>query len=199
MNKVQDLNKTAIRRIAQRAGIKSISGLLYEETRGVAAVFLENLLRIVVSFTQNARRKTVSVKDVENALKADLLPMGDFASLEKGHVTHCKNLNPRSKSGAKTSKFRPGVKALMNIRKAQKADCLYFPAASFSRFVRKIGDKFMKGLRFSQESLDLIQIVLENHLILLFEDANLCAISAGRQTVYPKDVQLVRRIIGMRS
>ncbi|KAI0262016.1 hypothetical protein BGY98DRAFT_1051516 [Russula aff. rugulosa BPL654] len=34
-----------IRRLARRGGVKRISGLIYEETRGVLKVFLENVIR----------------------------------------------------------------------------------------------------------------------------------------------------------
>jgi histone H4 len=35
----------AIRRLARRGGVKRISGLIYEETRGVLKIFLENVIR----------------------------------------------------------------------------------------------------------------------------------------------------------
>ena len=39
---IQGITKPAIRRLARRGGVKRISGLIYEETRGVLKVFLEN-------------------------------------------------------------------------------------------------------------------------------------------------------------
>ena len=39
------ITKPAIRRLARRGGVKRISGLIYEETRGVLKVFLENVIR----------------------------------------------------------------------------------------------------------------------------------------------------------
>jgi len=38
---IQGITKPAIRRLARRGGVKRISGLIYEETRGVLKVFLE--------------------------------------------------------------------------------------------------------------------------------------------------------------
>jgi histone H3/H4 len=38
----------AIRRLARRGGVKRISGLIYEETRGVLKIFLENVRRRVI-------------------------------------------------------------------------------------------------------------------------------------------------------
>ena len=63
------LQKPAIRRLARRGGVKRISGLIYEETRGVLKVFLENVIRDSVTYTEHARRKTVTALDVVYALK----------------------------------------------------------------------------------------------------------------------------------
>ena len=42
-DKVQGIRKPSIRRLARRGGVKRISGLLYEETRGVLKGFLDNV------------------------------------------------------------------------------------------------------------------------------------------------------------
>ena len=84
------ITKPAIRRLARRGGVKRISGLIYEETRGVLKIFLENvspphrLVRFVysssdlfnfqvirdsVTYTEHAKRKTVTSLDVVYALK----------------------------------------------------------------------------------------------------------------------------------
>ena len=66
---IQGITKPAIRRLARRGGVKRISGLIYEETRGVLKVFLENVIRDAVTYTEHARRKTVTALDVVHALK----------------------------------------------------------------------------------------------------------------------------------
>jgi histone H4 len=66
---IQGVTKPAIRRMARRGGVKRIAGLIYEETRGVLKVFLENVLRDGVTYTEHARRKTVTALDVVYALK----------------------------------------------------------------------------------------------------------------------------------
>jgi histone H4 len=48
---IQGITKPAIRRLARRGGVKRISGLIYEETRGVLKVFLENVIRDAVTYT----------------------------------------------------------------------------------------------------------------------------------------------------
>ncbi len=57
-------HQPAIRRLARRGGVKRISGLIYEETRGVLKVFLESVIRDAVTYTEHAKRKTVTAMDV---------------------------------------------------------------------------------------------------------------------------------------
>ncbi|XP_078283813.1 histone H4-like [Rhinoraja longicauda] len=66
---IQGITKPAIRRLARRGGVKRISGLIYEETRGLLKVFLENVIRDAVTYTEHAKRKTVTAVDVVYALK----------------------------------------------------------------------------------------------------------------------------------
>merc|ERR1711879_88943 len=66
---IQGITKPAIRRLARRGGVKRISGLIYEETRGVLKVFLENVIRDAVTYTEHAKRKTVTALDFVYALK----------------------------------------------------------------------------------------------------------------------------------
>ena len=66
---IQGITKPAIRRLARRGGVKRISGLIYEETRTVLKTFLENVIRDAVTYTEHARRKTVTSMDVVYALK----------------------------------------------------------------------------------------------------------------------------------
>lgn len=66
---IQGITKPAIRRLARRGGVKRISGLIYEETRGVLKRFLEDIIRNAVVYTEHARRRTVTAKDVLYSLK----------------------------------------------------------------------------------------------------------------------------------
>ena len=63
---IQGITKPSIRRLARRGGI---SVLIYEETRSVLKVFLENVVRDAVTYTEHARRKTVTAMDICYALK----------------------------------------------------------------------------------------------------------------------------------
>jgi len=66
---VYGVTKPAIRRLARRGGVKRISGLIYEETRGVLKTFLENIISDAIVYTVHAKRKTVTSQDIVYALK----------------------------------------------------------------------------------------------------------------------------------
>uniref|UniRef100_A0A8R7QJA8 Histone H4 n=1 Tax=Triticum urartu TaxID=4572 RepID=A0A8R7QJA8_TRIUA len=50
-------------------GVKPISRLIYEETCGVLKIFVENVIRDIVTYIEHARRKTVTAMDVVYTLK----------------------------------------------------------------------------------------------------------------------------------
>ncbi|TFK00093.1 transmembrane protein 87A-like [Platysternon megacephalum] len=66
---IQGISKPAISHLARRGGVKCIAGLIYEETCGVLMVFLENMIHDAVTYTERAKRKTVTAMDVVYALK----------------------------------------------------------------------------------------------------------------------------------
>ena len=49
--------------------ISNNSPVIYEETRGVLKTFLEGVIRDAVTYTEHAKRKTVTSLDVVYALK----------------------------------------------------------------------------------------------------------------------------------
>ncbi len=63
------ITKPAIRRLCRRGGVKRISSFIYDDTRAVLRGFLENVIRDSVTYTEHARRKTVTAMDVVYALK----------------------------------------------------------------------------------------------------------------------------------
>jgi len=96
----------------------------------------------------------------------------------------------------KPHRYRPGTRALMMIRKYQKSTELLLRKMPFIRLIREVAQEFKSDLRFNANALVALQEASEHYLIQLFEDANLCAIHAKRVTIYPKDIDLARRIRG---
>ena len=95
-------------------------------------------------------------------------------------------------------RYRPGTKALMEIKALQKTTHLLLRKLPFARLVREIAVK-IKGiddLRWQSRALEALQTAAEDFLIALFEDANLCAIHGKRVTIQVKDMQLAKRLRG---
>jgi histone H3 len=99
----------------------------------------------------------------------------------------------------KPHRFRPGTVALREIRRFQRGTELLIRRLPFQRLVREIAQKFNNDLRFQGTALIALQEAAEAYLVGLFADANLCAIHAKRVTIFPKDIQLARRIRGERE
>ncbi|KAF7642381.1 hypothetical protein LDENG_00258960 [Lucifuga dentata] len=100
----------------------------------------------------------------------------------------------------KKRRFRPGTKALMEIRKYQKSTSLLLRKLPFSRLVREVCQSCTReALRWEVYALLALQEAAEAFLVNLFADANLCAIHAKRVTLFPRDVQLARRLRGVEN
>jgi histone H4 len=63
------ISRSAIRRLARRAGVVRMSALVYDETRAVLKVFVHALVQDAFVYMQHAHRKTISTTDVLFALK----------------------------------------------------------------------------------------------------------------------------------
>ena len=111
-----------------------------------------------------------------------------------------KTVTPRSTAQEGTKRkphrFRPGTVALREIRKYQKSAERLLPRAPFVRVCRQILSQVPhgQGCRFSQEAITALQEVTEAYLVGLFEDAQLCAIHAGRVTLMVRDLALARKL-----
>ena len=96
-------------------------------------------------------------------------------------------------------RYRPGTVALREIRRYQKSTELLTRRLPFQRLVREIAQDFKMDMRFQSSAIAALQEASEAYLVGLFEDTNLCAIHAKRVTIFPKDLQLARRIRGERA
>ena len=97
----------------------------------------------------------------------------------------------------KKRRYRPGEKALREIRFYQRNTDLLIRRIPFGRLVREIQTYFFrKEYRWQAEAILALQEAAEAHLVGLFEDAYLCTIHSKRITLMTKDIQLARRIRG---
>ena len=114
---------------------------------------------------------------------ANATPQGYYKPLEK----------------QKGFKWRPGTRALQEIRFYQKSTALLLRRIPFLCLIREVTQDFKTDLRFTADATYTLQCTSEDYLVRLFKDSNLCAIHAKRITIMPKDIQLARRIRGERT
>lgn len=215
---IQGVTKGALKRLARRAGITRLSGLMYEELRTVLKFFIENIERDAVTFTEHVRHTTVKREDVLAAAEFMNMPIVAGRVFKKDKVKKkekaaAKTATPQKSKGGKskskkTSKsrgekktrhFKPGTVALREVKRYQKTSGFLIASLPFERLVREVAQDFKADLRFSRSAVALIQLITEHYLVGILEESVLVAISAKRVSVQPKDVHLVRRIRGERA
>ena len=210
---IYGITKPAFKRLGYKAGVKTMSGLLYAESRGILLVWLEKVLVIACAYADYYRKKTIN----EGMISAALVEVGAYsgwiapkktAKNAKGKKTKIMSINsckvkpgksPR-KDGKKKRRAKKGMAALRFIRYYQKQyGCFTIPVLPFERLAREIVQQFKLDARITKEAFELLQFSTEYYMISLYEEANLCAIHSKRTTVQPKDMQLARRIRGEKS
>ena len=136
-----------------------------------------------------AMRTTRSSKGRSQEEMISCLPSSSGKSLKspRGIDTPCKK-----------RKYRPGTRALMEIRKYQKSTDLMIPKLPLSRVIKEICEKVCPrgDLRFQSAAINALQEAAEAYLVTLFEDSFLCTLHARRLTLMPQDMALARRIRG---
>jgi histone H3 len=90
----------------------------------------------------------------------------------------------------KKRRYKPGKKALIEIRQQQKKTDLIFPKAPFQRLVREVALDFQPDLRFQAKALVALQEASESYLLNVFSLGAKIASHAKRVTIMPKDITL---------
>ncbi|CAJ0568247.1 unnamed protein product, partial [Mesorhabditis spiculigera] len=99
-----------------------------------------------------------------------------------------------SSSKPATKPVGRGVRVLQDIRKLQKTTDYLIPKVAMFRLVKYLMQRISTSFRLQSAALDVLRTAAEAYLTGLFEDGNLLAIHAKRVTLFPKDLQLVRRL-----
>ncbi|XP_029127970.1 uncharacterized protein LOC109794469 [Cajanus cajan] len=194
---IQGITKPAIRRLARRGGVKRISGLIYEETRGVLKIFLENVIRDAVTYTEHARRKTVTAMDVVYALKRQGRTLYGFGGIPQSSCQTSFKLQPKpqifkfefsANNPLKMSGRGKGGKGLgkggaKRHRKVLRDNIQGITKPAIRRLARRGGVKRISGLIY-EETRGVLKIFLEN----VIRDAVTYTEHARRKTVTAMDV-----------
>lgn len=81
----------------------------------------------------------------------------------------------------------------------QKSNDLLIRKLPFQRLVREIAQDISKtDIRFQSSAVLALQEATESFIVSMFEDTNLAAMHAKRVTILPRDLQLAKRIRGIK-
>ena len=148
----------------------------------------------------SAARAVSDIESSTDALKARTNTLKrEFLNANQLWLNAVATLKLMKREHGKPHRYRPGTVALREIRRYQKSTELLLRKLPFQRLVREIAQDFKSDLFFQSAAIAALQEAAEAYLVGLFEDVNLSAIHARRQTIMPKDIQLARRIRGERS
>ena len=165
--------------------------------------------------TKRTKRLTQEEKDLIAAGKQPRKPIpatplrklgrgNKAARNEIANTVRAGNKAPRRSAPAtggvkKPHRYRPGTVALREIRRYQKSTELLCRKLPVARLIREIAQDFKTDLRFQASVIAALHEAMEDYIVNLFTDTNLCAIHAKRVTIMPKDMQLACRICGERA
>lgn len=91
-------------------------------------------------------------------------------------------------------RYRPGTKALREIRKFQKTTHQLLARAGFTRLVREIASEFKTDARFTRSALEALQEGSEAFLVQAFQDFQHLAEHGNRVTVMLKDIDAAKKL-----
>lgn len=186
-------SKEVIKRLAYKGGVVQISSDTYDFLRSNVGVILTDIARRALIITEHFKRRTVSAKDVLHVLKnvqeAHPLVKELYSTKEEGDLKRCKLWE--GASGSKKRRTENRIKFYQS-----QHSCVYIPKETFGQAVREIAhDTFGTEFRFSADALVIMQLVIEDYIIRLFDLANNLAIHAGRKTVAKKDLDFGLSIV----
>ena len=104
---------------------------------------------------------------------------------------------PAHSQSKKPRRFRPGIKALRDIRKYQRSTEALIQRRPFQRIVKELAQNIAPDFRFQSVAIRALQEAAEDFLVSLFQDSQHCAVHASRMTVMPSDLRLAARLRGV--
>lgn len=162
---ITGLKNPAIKRLADQAGIKSVSSEMYEDIRGKIKAFLEILLQKLTIYLEHAYKKILTVQDINTIMGGSYYHDGE---------------EPKPKTKTK--------------RSPRAAGGLQFQKAPFVKYMREILQDMNSPMKFAGEATTAIQELTENHIVKLLRGANIIANHSGRTTVMVKDLRVIDQV-----
>ncbi|XP_031569151.1 histone H2B-like, partial [Actinia tenebrosa] len=162
--------------LARRDGVKRIFGLIYEETRGVLKVFLENGIRDAVTYTEHAKRKTVTAMDVVYALK------------RQGRTL---KMPPKPAVVEKKGEKRAGKKAAIGDKKKRKSK----RKESYAIYIYKVMKQVHPDTGISSKAMSIMNSFVNDVFERIAGEASRLAHYNKKSTITSREIRTAIRLL----
>lgn len=186
---IHRITNAQILRLARRAGVKRISSLMYDEIRGLLKVLVEKIIVNAYFVMTHGRRKTLNVTDLQVAIDAANIQGLTSRMMVNQNVSNLKTC----KAFKTTSKQKfANPKWLKEVKHYQSNTCLLLAVGPFKALVTEIlREQANVGYRVPENVSKLLQAMVEAYLVTKLQESQMAAIHAKRETVKPKNLQLI--------
>jgi histone H3/H4 len=184
---IQEVTRQAVSRMAHKAGVKTVSRLIPEEARGIITV----VLNYVISHIHDTGKTRVSKKKVLDVLKTLGTSIEWISKLQDDIIERCEEPEPEHEADEDEEEYQVDNEDEDDSHAEQ---CVYVPKSAFKEIVLEISKKNAGDMKWSANSILLLHVNMEGLLLQVFHDAAKCASNAHRETILPKDLQLVMYI-----
>lgn len=100
----------------------------------------------------------------------------------------------------RSRRWRPGTVALREISFQQRSTKQLLHRKPFKNLVMELlqlqNGFSTNHFRFGKDAVDALRVAAEDHIVRLFQDAQICAVHAKREEVRSKDLILAARLRG---
>lgn len=184
---MRGITDRAIERLVHRANVERISKDIYPVIRMYIVEYFRYLINKIIILTENCRRKTLKMLEVEETLR--------YTGIELGIVVNPKTKTSSIKSCAGSGKTL-GKSDKSKLKLQQKyREALSIPKANFEELVREITLDYGQ-YRYSenQSVIDILQLRVEEYIIDICKNAYIITKAAKRNTLAASDLTAHREI-----
>lgn len=193
---INGITDSALKRILHKSGVSRIKGDIYDALREKTKLFLDHLLNNAILSRDYFRRVSLKVKDVEIALELEGINFGIVMSDKSWTASRKGKVSSKKREGTKQKikrKSKPGKAAKRTIKRLQKDENLLIPHLAFYRLVRECSSDYADNIKFTKDSINLLQSATETYLGKLIDVAYHYTLVSKRSGISIKDLELASR------
>lgn len=95
----------------------------------------------------------------------------------------------------KKRRWKPGTKALREIRRYQRSTDLLIPKMPFERLIKEMSQQTaLDGIKWKKDAVQALHMATEDYLTELFKKMNQLAVARKAKTIMPQDNHTIKAL-----